>query len=66
MAQDVINTEKNLMTIDNVADFFSIDRVTVWKWRKQGRLKAYGMGRRVYFKRSEVVAALVELKPREA
>jgi len=43
---------------------FAISLVTVNEWRKKGILKAYKIGNRVYFKRNEVEAALVEIKGR--
>ena len=40
-----------------------INLSTLWSWTKKDKLKSYGLGNRVYYKRSEVEAALIELKP---
>ena len=52
------------LTRRQVAEMFAISLVTVNEWRKKGILKAYKIGNRVYFKRNEVEAALVEIKGR--
>ncbi len=52
---DLINT-KDIMKIFNVA------RTTVVLWRKQGILKAYGIGRKVYFKKTEVEQVLISIR----
>lgn len=49
------------LTRQEVADIFKIDLSTVYNWTKRGRLKAYGIGQRVYYKRSEVFNALVSI-----
>ena len=43
-----------LMTRKEVALYFKINIATVRNWSIQGILKKYGVGDRVYFKRSEV------------
>ena len=43
-----------LMTRKEVAQYFKINIATVRNWSIQGILKKYGVGDRVYFKRSEV------------
>lgn len=48
-------------TRNEVADMLKIDLSTVHNWTKKGKLKAYGIGARVYYKRSEVERAIVEL-----
>lgn len=53
--------QKELMSRKQVACFFGCDISTVHNWTVQGKLRAYGMGGRVYYKRSEVEAALVPL-----
>jgi len=52
-----IDTQKpidELMTRKEVALYFKINIATVRNWSIQGILKKYGVGDRVYFKRSEV------------
>ncbi len=50
------------MTRQQVAAFFNVDLATVWNWTKRGKLQAYGMGNRVYYRRDEVEASLTPLE----
>jgi excisionase family DNA binding protein len=50
------------LTRQEVADKFKCDLSTVHNWTKSGKLKAYGIGNRVYYKLSEVDGALVPLR----
>ncbi|MDG1147377.1 MAG: helix-turn-helix domain-containing protein [Crocinitomicaceae bacterium] len=51
---DIKKTSDELMTRKEVAQHFKINIATVRNWSIQGILKKYGVGDRVYFKRSEV------------
>lgn len=46
------------MTIDEVAQYFNISKVTVHTWTKKGILKAYKIGNKVYYKHAEINKAL--------
>ena len=50
-----------LMTRHEVADFFKIDISTVYNWTKKGTLISYGIGYRVYYKRSEIESRLIRI-----
>lgn len=49
------------LTRNEVAKMLKIDLSTVHNWSKSGKLKPYGIGNRVYYKRKEVENAIVEL-----
>lgn len=49
------------LTRSEVAEMLKIDLSTLHNWTKKGKLKAHGIGARVYYKRSEVENAIVEL-----
>ncbi len=51
------------LTRNEVADLFKVDLSSIHNWTKKGKLKAYGIGGRVYYKRSEVYAAVKPLNP---
>lgn len=56
---DIIsNSEKELLTRIEVCELLSINKTSLWKHTKSGRLKSYGLGNRVYYKRSEVLEAV--------
>lgn len=42
------------LTRSEVCKLLQIDLSTLHRWRKDGTLTAYGLGNRVYFKRSEI------------
>lgn len=52
----------DLMTREAVCKLLSINKVTLWKHTKTGKLKSYGIGNRVMYKRSEVLEAVKPLK----
>lgn len=49
------------MTRSEVASMLKIDLSTVHNWSKSGKLKPYGIGNRVYFKREEVEGSIKKL-----
>ena len=50
------------LTRNEVAKILHIDLSSVHNWTKKSILKAYQIGGRVYYKRSEIENAMVELK----
>lgn len=44
-----------------VAKMLKVDISTVHNWSRSGKLKRHGIGNRVYFKRSEVERAIIQL-----
>lgn len=49
---------EDLLTVEKTAELLNVVPQTIFSWRKAGILVGYSMGNRVYFKRSEVLAAL--------
>jgi excisionase family DNA binding protein len=49
------------LTRNEVAELLKCDLSTIWLWCKKGKLKPYGIGNRVYFKRSEIELSFVKL-----
>lgn len=49
------------LTRNQVKELLDVDLSTVHNWTKRGKLKAYGIAGRVYYKRSEVEQALKPL-----
>lgn len=50
------------LTRNEVAELFKIDLSSVHNWTKKGILQAYQISGRVYYKRTEIESAIVELK----
>jgi excisionase family DNA binding protein len=49
------------LTRQELKDLLKVDLSTIHNWTKRGKINAYGIGNRVYFKRSEVDAMLVKI-----
>ena len=49
------------LTRNEVAEMLKIDLSSVHNWTKKGKLKAYGIGGSVYYKRDEVENSIIEL-----
>ena len=61
----VLNSKKfdeELLTREETAKLLKINTTTLWHWTKKQKLIAYGIGNRVYYKRGEVMNALVAFK----
>jgi len=50
------------LTRKETCAILKINLSTLWLWTKKGKLKSYGLGNRVYYKRTEVEEAVIELK----
>lgn len=51
-----------LLNREEVCKMLSINKTTLWKYTKLGKLKSYGIGNRVLYKRNEVLECLTLLK----
>lgn len=49
------------LTRNEVKDLLKVDLSTIHNWTKKGKLKAYGIGHRVYYKRNEIELMLTPL-----
>ena len=54
-------TPQELLTRTETAKLLKINLSSVHNWTKKGLLKPYGISGKVYYKRSEVESALIEL-----
>lgn len=50
--------ENEFITRDEVCKLLSINKTSLWKHTKSGRLKSFGIGNRVLYKRAEVLQAV--------
>ncbi|MCW3786840.1 helix-turn-helix domain-containing protein [Plebeiibacterium sediminum] len=49
------------LTRNDLKQLLKVDLSTIHNWCKKGKLKSYGIGSRVYFKRSEIEEMLTPL-----
>lgn len=54
-------TPEEYLTRKETAELLKINLSSLWNWTRKGRLKSYGISGKVYYKRSEVESALIEL-----
>ena len=50
-----------LLTREESCLLLKIGLTSLWNWTKKGKLKAYGIGNRVYYKKSELKESLVRI-----
>lgn len=49
------------LTRNELAEMLKCDLSTIHNWCKKGKLKPYGIGARVYFKRNEIDALIIPI-----
>jgi excisionase family DNA binding protein len=57
-------SEEAILTRHETADLLRVSLVTLNDWTNKGILTAYRLGNRVYYKRSEIDAAMTQIKKR--
>ena len=60
--QKQVDTLPEYLTRREVASYFRISLVTLHNWVKSGKLQSYKINGRIRFKRSEIIAALEQVK----
>ena len=58
----VNEANEELLTRKEACDFLKIDSSTLWAWTNKGKVKAYGIANRRYYKRSELIESLILVK----
>lgn len=53
--------QNDLITREEACKILSINTTSLWKHTKSGKLKSYGIGNRVLYKRSEIIDAVKPL-----
>lgn len=52
----------NLLTQEQLSDLLSVHPTTLINWHKKGLIRKYQLGRRVYYKPSDIENAMKKLK----
>ncbi len=52
----------DLLTREEAYKFLKINSSTLWTWTNKGKVKAYGIGSKRYYKRSELLESIKPLK----
>jgi hypothetical protein len=62
--KEIKSTENSeeLLSREQACKFLHIDSSTLWAWTNAGKLKAFGIGSRRYYKKSLIMESLTLLK----
>ena len=62
--KETFNTHNpdELLTRTETCKFLQIDSSTLWHWTNKGKVIAYGIGNRRYYKKAELLKSLKQLK----
>ncbi|WP_233264567.1 MULTISPECIES: helix-turn-helix domain-containing protein [unclassified Flavobacterium] len=50
-----------LLTRAEACTLLKINMTTLWNWTKKGKIIAFGIGNRVYYKRGELMGSLIRI-----
>lgn len=50
-----------LLSRAEACNLLKVNLTTLWNWSKKGKIIAYGIGNRVYYKRAELLERLVRI-----
>lgn len=52
---------KEVLTNNEACEFLGVARPTLWRWEKAGKIKSYGIEGKRFYKRTELMEALIPL-----
>ena len=56
-----IEKPDELLTREEACLLLKISLTSLWNWTKKGKIIAYGIGNRVYYKREELMESLIQI-----
>tara|TARA_R110000772_G_C13306320_1_gene439386 strand:+ start:4745 stop:5059 length:315 start_codon:yes stop_codon:yes gene_type:complete len=56
-----LNQSEQLISREQTAELLNVNLSTLWAWTKKGKLLSYGIGNKVFYKRSEIENSLIPL-----
>lgn len=57
-----IQNNDELLSREQTCKFLQIDSSTCYHWTNKGKITAYGIGNRRYYKKAELLKCLIQLK----
>ena len=57
--------DQELLTREETCKLLKVDSSTLWRWTNKGKVKAYGIGNRRFYKKEELLESLIKLKYNE-
>ncbi|MCF1192959.1 helix-turn-helix domain-containing protein [Mangrovimonas sp. AS39] len=55
------NSQDELLTREEASKFLKIDQSTLYHWTNKGKVKAYAIGARRYYKKAELIECLTPI-----
>ncbi|WP_053969822.1 helix-turn-helix domain-containing protein [Mangrovimonas sp. ST2L15] len=55
------NSHDELLTREEASNFLKIDQSTLYHWTNKGKVKAYAIGARRYYKKAELIECLTPI-----
>ena len=56
--KDSTKEQEPLLKIEEACQLLKVSKVTIHKWKKQNKIQSYRIGRKIYFKKSELLNSL--------
>ena len=56
------SVKEELLTREEASELLKIDLSTLWRWTNKGQVIAYGIGKRVFYKKEELLNSLIKIK----
>ena len=53
--------EQELLTREEACRLLKVDSSTLWRWTNKGKITAYGIGSRRFYKKEELMNSLIKL-----
>jgi len=54
--------DQELLTREEACMLLKVDSSTLWRWTNQGKIIAYGIGSKRFYKKEELLESLIQLK----
>ena len=56
-----IPPDQELLTRDEACMLLKVDSSTLWRWTNKGKITAYGIGSKRFYKKGELLESLIKL-----
>jgi predicted site-specific integrase-resolvase len=53
--------EEELLSREETSNLLKINLSTLWRWTKDGKVSAYGIGNRIFYKKDELLKSLIKI-----
>jgi excisionase family DNA binding protein len=53
--------DQELLTREEACKLLKVDSSTLWRWTNQGKITAYGIGSKRFYKKEELLSSLIQL-----